>query len=312
MTAKVLVTGGAGFIGSHLVEELVAQGASVRVLDNLSTGNLSNLAQVREEIEFLEGDLRDPEVVQRAVKGVRDIYHQAAYVSVPGSVQAPDVCLDINAAGTRQLLQSAVQGGVRRVVLASSSAVYGENQHLPLEEDQPPDLLSPYAASKRVTEIYAELFQRVYGLQVVALRYFNVFGPRQSAESDYAAVIPIFIRRLLKGERPVIYGDGGQTRDFVYVDDVVRANLRAAAAGPLPNQVYNVCSGREINLHDLLEMLDELIPGGQEPDYGPPRAGDIYRSSGDPDRAERELDFEVQVEMIDGLAETIRWMGEKG
>jgi UDP-glucose 4-epimerase len=312
MTAKVLVTGGAGFIGSHLVEELVAQGTSVRVLDNLSSGHLSNLARVQEQIEFLKGDLRNREVVQQAVEGVRDIYHQAAYVSVPGSVQAPDVCLDINAGGTRQLLQSAVQGGVRRVVLASSSAVYGENQQLPLGEDQAPDLLSPYAASKRVTEIYAELFQRVSGLQVVALRYFNVYGPRQSAESDYAAVIPIFIRRLLEGKPPVIYGDGGQTRDFVFVKDVVRANLQAASADPLPGQVYNVCTGREISLHDLLDMLAELIPGGQDPEYGPPRSGDIYRSVGDPTRARKELGFAARVEMIDGLAETIRWLGEKG
>ena len=308
--ADILVTGGAGFIGSHLVEELAAGGSSVRVLDNLSTGNLANLNRVRDQVEFLEGDLRDREILRQAVRGVSMVFHQGAFVSVPGSMEDPGVCLDVNVSGTQNLLQIASQEGVRRVVLASSSAVYGEHEQIPLSEDQPPDLLSPYAASKRVAEIYAELFNRVSGLEVVALRYFNVFGPRQSAESDYAAVIPIFIQKLLAGERPVIFGDGGQSRDFIYVRDVVRANLRAAAADPLPHRVYNVCSGREISLHDLLEMLNELVPGGQDPIYQVPREGDIYRSVGDPARARNELDFQARVEMIDGLAETIRWMRE--
>lgn len=306
--ADILVTGGAGFIGSHLVEELAAGGSSVRVLDNLSTGTLANLNRVRDQVEFLEGDLRDRDILRQAVRGVRMIFHQAAFVSVPGSMKDPGLCLDVNVSGTQNLLQIASQEGVRRVVLASSSAVYGGNEQIPLSEEQPPDLLSPYAASKRVTEIYAELFNRAAGLEVLALRYFNVFGPRQSAESDYAAVIPIFIRKLLAGERPVIYGDGGQSRDFIFVQDVVRANLRAAAADPLPHRVYNVCSGREISLHDLLEMLNELVPGGQDPIYQAPREGDIYRSVGDPARARKELDFQARVEMIDGLAETIRWM----
>lgn len=308
--AKILVTGGAGFIGSHLVETLQAEGASVRVLDNLSTGSMDNLEQVQDRIDFVEGDLRDPGALQQALEDVAVVYHQAAFVSVPGSIEEPGVCLDINVTGTQQLLRFAEEAGVSRVVLASSSAVYGENSAFPLSEEAAPDILSPYAASKRVAEIYTQLFHRMTSLQVMALRYFNVYGPRQNADSDYAAVIPIFIRKLLEGKPPVVYGDGLQSRDFVFVKDVVRANLLAARVETPAHQVLNVCTGREFNLLEILNTLSGLISSSQPPVFQPARQGDIYRSVGDPELASDVLGFEACTSMEEGLIETIHWMQE--
>jgi len=306
--ASVLVTGGAGFIGSHLVEALVARGDSVRVLDDLSTGVEANLASVEEQVEMVVGDLRDLDQVNAAVEGVELIYHQAAFVSPPLSVEDPQTCYQVNIQGTSNLLEAARRVGVQRVVLASSAAVYGENPSLPLKESLSPQPLSPYAASKQVNEVFAQLYTHSLGLPVVALRYFNVYGPRQSPHSDYAAAIPIFIRRALEGKVAVIYGDGSQSRDFIYIDDVVQANLIAAQAPKAPGMAFNVCSGREVSLLDLLAALRSLLPEVLEPKFDDPRAGDIYRSLGDPTLAAELLGFRAETTLEDGLARTVEWM----
>jgi nucleoside-diphosphate-sugar epimerase len=304
----VLVTGGAGFIGSHLVRALLARGDRVRVLDNFSTGKDENLSGLAGPLEILRGDLRDPACVRQAVQEIDTIFHQAAFVSVPKSMQEPQTCFEINVQGTLNLLERARKANTKQVVLASSAAVYGESQRLPLVEQTDLQTLSPYAASKQVTEIYAGVYARAYGLPVIALRYFNVYGPRQSPDSDYAAAIPIFIRRMLDDEAPTVYGDGYQRRDFVYVKDVVRANLLAAEAPEAAGQAFNVCSGKETSLIDLLEVLAEVLPGSPPPQFAPPRSGDIYRSLGDPSLAVRTLGFTAETSLADGLAETVAWM----
>ena len=303
-----LVTGGGGFIGSHLVDALLARGDEVRVLDNFSTGKLKNLQHNLEKIRLFRGDLRDSMILAEAVQGVDLIFHQAAFVSVPQSMEDPESCFDINVNGTGKLLSAAKAAGVKRVVLASSAAVYGENEAMPLSEDEEPDPLSPYAVSKSINEIYARLFTEQLGLDVVALRYFNVFGPRQNPASDYAAVIPIFIETLDEEETPVIFGDGLQTRDFVYISDVVQANLLAAESVKAPGLVFNICSGKEINLLDLLENLSTIYNRKIEPDFREARAGDIYRSLGDPGKAREILGFAPITSIVDGLDETAAWI----
>ena len=303
-----LVTGGGGFIGSHLVDALLARGDEVRVLDNFSTGKLENLQPNIENIRLFTGDLRDSMILNEAVQGVDLIFHQAAFVSVPQSMEDPESCFDINVNGTGKLLAAAKAAGVKRVVLASSAAVYGENEAMPLSEDEEPDPLSPYAASKSINEVYARLFTEQLGLDVVALRYFNVYGPRQNPASDYAAVIPIFIKTLDEEETPVIFGDGLQTRDFVYISDVVQANLLAAESVKAPGLVFNICSGKEINLLDLLENLSTIYNRKIEPDFREVRAGDIYRSLGDPGKAREILGFAPITSIVDGLDETAAWM----
>lgn len=302
--ANVLVTGGAGFIGSHLVKAVLGRGDRVRVLDNFSTGRVENLLHANGALEILEGDIRDLEKVGEAVKGVDYVFHQAAFVSVPKSILDPQECYEVNVAGTFNVLEAARKAGVRQVVLASSAAVYGDSQELPLGEETPLRTLSPYAASKQVNEVYAGLYTRSLGLPVVTLRYFNVYGPRQSPFSDYAAAIPIFIQRLLDGKAVTIYGDGHQRRDFIYVDDVVRANLIAALCPEAAGELINICTGQEISILDLLKILSEVIGDGPAPEFTPPRAGDIYRSLGNPERAARVLGFRPQVSLTRGLAET--------
>lgn len=308
MMMDTLVTGGAGFIGSHLVRALIVRGHRVRVLDNLSTGKMDNLSGLEGRFEMQVGDLRDPAAVQAAVQGVGLVFHQAAFVSVPQSMLEPDTCFDVNVRGTERLLEAARKAGVRRVVFASSAAVYGDSDDLPLSEHAVTRSLSPYAASKRIDEIYADLYTRAFGLEVVGLRYFNVFGPRQNPNSVYAAAVPIFIRRLLNGQPMTIYGDGLQTRDMVYVGDVVRANLLAAQAPGAPGQAFNVCTGIELTVRDLTNMLLELIPGAPQTQYAPPRAGDIYKSVGNPRLAESVLGFRAEVPLLEGLRETVAWM----
>jgi len=303
-----LVTGGGGFIGSHLVDALLARGDVVRVLDNFSTGKRENLQHNIEKIQLLTGDLRDSEVLREAVRGVDCIFHQAAFVSVPQSMEDPDSCFDINVNGTGKLLAAARTAGVKRVVLASSAAVYGENEAVPLSEDEEPDLLSPYAASKSINEIYARLFTKHLGLNVVALRYFNVYGPRQNPASDYAAVVPIFIKILEDESEPVIFGDGLQTRDFVYITDVVQANIQASESVKAPGKVFNICSGQEISLLDLLEKLSTIYNRKILPSFQKARPGDIYRSLGNPNKARDILEFSSATSIIDGLDETAAWM----
>ncbi len=303
-----LVTGGAGFIGSHLVEALLARGGSVRVLDDLSTGKYANLKGVEGQIEFIKGDLRDTYKLEQALQDVNQVFHEAAFVSVPQSLEEPDACLDVNVRGTRQLLEISRRTGVQRVVLASSAAVYGENPDLPLSEGSKSDPLSPYAASKYIDEIFAQVYTRQLNLDVVALRYFNVYGPRQNPNSDYAAVIPIFIRRLLEHEEPIIYGDGGQTRDFIYVTDVVQANLLAGESPAAVGQVLNICSGKETSLLDLIEVLSTLFKREIRPEFQEGRAGDIYRSLGDPTLSRKMMEFVPRVTLTEGLQSTVDWM----
>jgi UDP-glucose 4-epimerase len=310
---RYLVTGGAGFIGSHLVRTLLEQGADVRVLDNFSTGKRENLAGLAEQFngskfEVYEGDLRDRSLVQEAVREVDVIFHEAAFVSVPESMEKPQDCFDVNVAATTSLFDTAREAGVRRVVIASSAAVYGESDALPLKETTPTQSLSPYAASKRVDEIYAQMYTQAFGLDVVALRYFNVYGPRQRPDSMYAAAVPIFVRRLLDGKPVTIFGDGGQTRDLINVRDVVRANLVASEHPAAPGQVFNVCTGQETRLLDLLEVLYDLFPGAPEPVFAEPRAGDIYRSVGSPEFTTRTIGFQAEVSLDEGLKETVAWM----
>ena len=310
---KYLVTGGAGFIGSHIVHTLLEQGASVRVLDNFSTGKRENLDGLRQNfpqdrLEILEGDLRNVSHVEEAVRGVDVIFHEAAFVSVPQSMEEPQTCFDVNITGTSRLFDAARAAGVRRAVVASSAAVYGESDALPLVEETLPQPLSPYAVSKRVKEMYAELFTGSFGLEVVALRYFNVYGPRQRPDSMYAAAVPIFARRLLDGNPVTLYGDGGQTRDLINVHDVVRANLIASKHRNAPGKIFNICTGVETRLLDLLDVMYELIPNVPPPQFAAPRAGDIYRSVGSPQKALDVLGFRAEVSLVDGLKETIDWM----
>jgi len=304
---KVLVTGGAGFIGSHLVEELLRRDHAVRVLDNFSTGRRENLAGLRGPLEVIEADLRDAARVEEAVRGVDWVFHLAAFISVPQSLLNPQVCFDINVNGTGYLLEAARQAGVAKVVLASSTAIYGDTRVYPTSEETPPAPLSPYALSKQVNELYGRLYTRTFGLPVTALRFFNVYGPRQRPDSPYAAAIPIFLNRLLTGQTLVIYGDGCQSRDFIFVRDVVRANLMAAEADT-GGEAYNICSGRETTILDLVEELNRIAPRRPQVRHEAPRPGDIYRSVGDPEKAARAFGFRSQISLAEGLAETLAWM----
>jgi len=303
---RYLVTGGAGFIGSHLVRALLEQGDFVRVLDNFSTGKRENLCGV--DVEIVEGDLRDAACVARAVTDIDIVFHEAAFVSVSQSMIDPLPCFEINQRGTEFLLEAARKAGVGRVVLASSAAVYGDSQVFPLDETSLLYPLSPYAVSKRVDELYAEMYTRSFGLDVVALRYFNVYGPRQRPDSMYAAAVPIFTHRLLGGKAITIYGDGGQTRDLIYVGDVVRANLIASSHANAPGQVFNICSGNEIRVIDLVEALMDLFPSAPPPEFAPARPGDIYRSVGDPAKAADILAFKAQTSLVAGLTAVVDWM----
>lgn len=308
MSPLALVTGGAGFIGSHLVRALLARGWRVRVLDDFSTGREENLRGLHGPLEIREGDLRDHQALEEVLRGVEVVFHQAAFISVPASMEDPLTCHAVNADGTARLLEQARRAGVSKVVLASSAAVYGDATDFPLQETLPYRPLSPYAASKAANEVYARLYTLAFGLPVVALRYFNVYGPHQRPDSPYAAAIPIFIRRMLDGRPPTVFGDGTQRRDFIFVDDVVRANLLAAERSEADGEVLNICTGTEVSLLDLLAVLRDLIPGAPEPEFAPPRPGDIYRSVGDPTKAERLLGFRAQTPLREGLAQVVEWM----
>jgi UDP-glucose 4-epimerase len=302
-----LVTGGAGFIGSHLVEALLAQGRTVRVLDNFSTGHPENLLAVRDRAEVREGDVTDADEVAAALRGVEVVFHQAALASVPRSVADPlathRACVD----GTLGLLLAARAAGVRRVVYAASSSAYGGSARLPKREDDPTIPLSPYAAAKLAGEHYCTAFSEVYGLETVRLRYFNVFGPRQTPDSPYAAVIPLFIRALTRGESPLIHGDGEQSRDFTYVADAVQANLRAAEAPGVSGKVYNVACGRRTSLLRLVELLNGLLGTRTAPRHGPPRPGDVKHSLADIERAKADLGYRPSTDMGEGLRRCLEW-----
>jgi nucleoside-diphosphate-sugar epimerase len=304
--ARVLVSGGAGFIGSHLAQALVQRGDNVRILDNFSTGTRNNIVDFKDHAEIIEGDLRDMANVAEAVKGVETIFHQAAFVSVPESIENPLECFAINVQGTIELLEDARHAGVRKVVLASSAAVYGTGQEMPLTESMPTEILSPYALSKKFNEDLASFYTNTMGVNTVALRYFNVYGPRQSPRSAYAAAIPQFIEQMSNGKPAKIYGNGKQSRDFIYVGDVVRANLAAGGAAIAVGMAFNVCSGTETSLLDLVSVLEDLYPEAPKPEFEQPRLGDVQRSIGDPARAAKALDFRAQVSLADGLKQTVQ------
>jgi len=299
--AKVLVTGGAGFIGSHIAEALVNRGHHVRVLDNLSTGHLSNMADFRDRIEFIHGDLLDMPTVVRAVEGVQYVFHQAALASVPRSVERP---LDTHAAcvtGTLNLLDAARRAGVQRLVYAASSSAYGDQPFSSKREGDLPAPISPYGAAKLAGEYYCQAFTATYGFQTVCLRYFNVFGPRQDPNSPYSAVIPLFITAMLSGRQPVIYGDGRQSRDFTYVANVVEANLLAAEAAGVAGRVFNIANGRSTDLLTLLDVLNRLLGMNVQPQHAPPRPGDVRESMADITLARKMLGYEPKVGFEEGL-----------
>jgi nucleoside-diphosphate-sugar epimerase len=305
--AKYLVTGGAGFIGSHIVETLVRRGDAVRVLDNLSTGKKENLAAVAARIEFIEGDVRAPESCSAAVKGVDHVLHEAALASVVRSVEDPLLNNSINVTGTLNMLLAARDAGVKSFVLASSSAVYGDDPSLPKEEGKEGRLLSPYAVSKLVGEKYAQAFHALFGMNTVSLRYFNVFGPRQDPSSQYAAVIPLFIAKILRGERPVIYGNGEQSRDFIFVENVVQANIEAAESASAGGEVVNIACGIGMTVNGLLEAVNKVLGTKIEAVHSDPRPGDIMHSTADVCKARRILGFEPRVSFLDGLKATAAW-----
>ncbi len=300
-----LVTGGAGFIGSHLVRGLVARGDRVRVLDNLSTGHLHNLAGVSDQIDLIQGDLRDEAAVARAVQGVDTIFHEAALASVPLSVAFPLESHAHCVTGTLVLLNAARQANVRRVVYAGSSSAYGNLPFSSKREADFPTPLSPYAAAKLAGEFYCQAFFQTYGLETVCLRYFNVFGPRQDPSSPYSAVIPIFIAKLLQGERPIIYGDGLQSRDFTYVENVVNANLKAAATQGAAGMTFNVGTGRSVSLLVILEHIQQMLGTKISPHMEPPRVGDVRDSLADISQTEKVLGYAPQVDLEEGLRKTV-------
>jgi nucleoside-diphosphate-sugar epimerase len=301
-----VVTGGAGFIGSHLAEELVRRGEQVRVVDNLSTGKRDNLSHLP-RVEFIEGDLADLEVARRAVAGARYVLHQAAIPSVPRSVEDPIASNRANIDASLNVLVAARDAGVTRVVYAGSSSAYGNAPTLPKVESMPAAPLSPYALQKLVAEQYCQMFTRLYGLETVTIRYFNVFGPRQDPSSPYSGVISLFISALCEGRAPTIYGDGEQTRDFTYVANVVDGVLRACQAERASGEVINVATAGRISLNQLFRTVRDLVGADVEPVYAEARAGDVHDSQADIDKARRLLGYQPSVDLAKGLTRTVEW-----
>ncbi|MGB9893176.1 MAG: SDR family oxidoreductase, partial [Candidatus Saccharicenans sp.] len=289
-----LVTGGAGFIGSHLVETLVSLGCRVRVLDDFSTGKEENLTHLADRVEIIRGDIRNRNLCRRAAEGMEVILHQAALASVPRSIAEPILAHEINVTGTLNLLLAAGETGVKSFILASSSAVYGDDQTFPKKEGREGNPLSPYAAQKLSSEKYCQVFSQIYGFNAVCLRYFNVFGPRQDPNSQYAAVIPIFITRILQAQPPVIFGDGRQSRDFIYVGNVVQANLLAASYAHFRGEVFNIGTSVRITINELARAISSYLNFSLPPIYEAPRPGDIFDSWADISRAENSLGFKPE------------------
>jgi nucleoside-diphosphate-sugar epimerase len=311
--AHYLVTGGAGFIGSNLVQHLVERGETVRVVDNFLTGRRENLAPWLDRIELIEGDLRDEAVCARAAEGVDFALHQAALPSVPRSIDQPVESSRINVMGTVTLLDACVKAGVRRFVYAGSSSAYGDQPVDKKVESLFPRPLSPYAAGKLAGEFFCRVFSHSFGLETVCLRYFNVFGPRQDPDSPYSAVIPLFIKAMLAGERPVIYGDGRQSRDFTYVENVVRANLAAAnSTKDVAGKVMNAACGEAISLIDLVDRLNAILGTSFKPVFAPPRKSDVRHSLADIGLARQCIDYDVAVNFDEGLRRTVEWYREQG
>jgi len=305
---KALVTGGGGFIGSNVVRALLARGDDVRVLDNFSTGSRANLAGLEHDVQLVEGDLRSYERVHAAVRGAEVVFHQGALPSVPRSVQDPLTTTAVNIEGTLNVLLAARDEGVRRIVNASSSSVYGNTGTLPRVETQAPDPISPYAVAKLAAERFCTSFSRVYGMEIVSLRYFNVFGPRQDPTSQYAAVVPRFIRAIADGEPVTIYGDGDQSRDFTFVDNVVGANLLAADAPGVGGEILNVATGESVTVNALADAIGAMLDQAVEKAYEPAREADVRASWADVGEARRLLGYETRVDFAEGLRRTADYL----
>ena len=310
--ARFLVTGGAGFIGSSISRTLVEQGHSVRIIDDFSTGRRENLEGIEDRIELIEGSICDEDVLAKGFKDVDYCLHQAAIASVPRSIHEPVECNRANIEGTLKIFLAARDCGAKRVVFASSSAVYGNASGVPADEGQPLKPISPYGVMKATNELYARVCADLYDIEIVGLRYFNVFGPRQDPASQYAAVVPLFVTAMLAGKRPTVHGDGRQSRDFSYVENVVAANVRACLAeGPVTG-VYNVACGQSTAILDLVGMLNSILGTDIEPDFGPARAGDIRQSWANIEKARGVLGYEPLVSVEEGLEKTVEWYRNQG
>ncbi len=309
--SRYLVTGGAGFIGSNIVEELLKRGHEVRVVDNLITGKRENIEPFLDKIEFLEEDIRDYETCRRAVSNIDFVLHQAALPSVPRSIEDPAQTNDINVNGTLNLLLASNEAKARRFVFASSSAVYGDNPDLPKKEGAEGNPLSPYGLTKLVGEKYCKVFSVIYGLPTVCLRYFNIFGPHQDPASQYAAVVPSFVSKMLQGKKPTIFGDGEQSRDFTFVGNVVEANILATEVENISGEVFNVGCGEETTVNSLAAKINEILNTDIEPNYDQPRPGDIKHSLADISKAKQGLKFEPLFDFREGLERTISWYQER-
>ena len=309
---RYLVTGGAGFIGSNMVEALLKQGKKVRIFDKFSSGKKSNLRGMLDDVEVVKGDVRDFGAVKKVVKGITHIFHFAAIRAVARSVDDPIECTEVNVNGTLHVLQAAQKLGVRRVVFASSSAVYGNAEHFPVREDDQPIPMSPYGVSKLSSEYLCQMFTRLYGLETVSLRYFNVYGPKQNPESVYSMVIPIFIECLIHNQSPEIHWDGRQSRDFVYVGDVVKANLIAMSQKKANGSVFNIGSQTEESVVDIFNHLRRILKKDSiRPRFGPKRGGDVRRTVADTSRARKILGFKTQTSFPVGLKQTVEWFLRK-
>jgi UDP-glucose 4-epimerase len=302
-----LITGGAGFIGSNIALYLVKKGEKVRILDNFSTGRLENLSPIIDKIDLIEGDIRDAEICEKASKGVDYILHQAALPSVPRSIEDPKTTNEVNITGTLNILIAALKNKVKRVIYASSSSIYGDSPILPKKEDMKPDPLSPYALSKLTGEYYCKIFYQIYGLRTVVLRYFNVFGPRQDPNSQYAAVIPKFIKAILEGKKLIIFGDGEQTRDFTYIDNVIKANILATQKENACGKVFNIASQKSITVNQLVKSLNMILGTEIEPIYTESRPGDVKHSLADISLAKDILEYSPEIQFNEGLKRTIAW-----
>ena len=311
--AKVLVTGGAGFIGSNLTEALLLRGHRVRVLDNFATGKKENLIFDKEypSLEIVEGDIRDPQICQKAMKGIDFVFHQAALPSVQRSIEDPVTSNSVNVEGTLNILVAARNAGAKRLIYASSSSVYGDTPTLPKKEEMPPNPLSPYALQKYIGEGYCRLFFQLYGLPTVSLRYFNVFGPKQDPTSVYSAVIPRFIDALLQGRSPVVFGDGEQSRDFTFIDNVIQANLLAMNSDFHPGETINIACGESTSLNQLINILKEILGSKVSPIYEEPREGDVKHSLADIRKGKQFLNYDPRVEIKAGLAKTVEYFRKK-
>ena len=305
--AHYLVTGGGGFIGSNVVHTLLTQGHQVRVLENFLTGKRENLADIMQDIDLLEGDFRDMETVETAVKSIDYILHFGALPSVPRSVADPILSNNININGTLNILEAARHAGVKRVVFSSSSSVYGDTPTLPKQEDMPINPLSPYAGHKATGEMYCRMYHNIYKLETVCLRYFNVFGPHQDPNSQYAAVIPNFVKALESGGQPTIHGDGEQSRDFTFIDNVIKANISASTAPKVAGQVINIACGSRITINQLAQKIANLLGKELKPNYVDSRTGDVKHSLADISKAQSLLDYRDLVDVDSGLAQTVAW-----